>query len=139
MRRGSPLPDFQQEVLFYEKYLREDSMATIVLFWSISCQQCIHAFNVLADVRSRYKHVNIIAVHMPRSADDKNIQEIKRKYKQYRLQVPLLIDQNLVLSKQFGNHFVPSIYVFDNSGLRFAQAGQQNWRFFLQRIEKILS
>ncbi len=132
------MPSFEEMTALYDNYHRSSSAVTIVFFWSISCHQCVHVFNVARYLSEYYKDINLIAVHMPLSEADKNPQEIKQKYKGMYVKAPLYLDQDYLLSKRFGNRFVPSLYVFDENGLRYYQGAATNERFIIHHIEKIV-
>ncbi len=52
---------------------------TLIHFWSISCGLCKEAMPNVNEFRDKYKdQLNVIAVHMPRSEKDLDLDEIKK-------------------------------------------------------------
>ncbi|MBC3705982.1 redoxin domain-containing protein, partial [Bacillus pumilus] len=51
---------------------------TLIHFWSVSCHLCKEAMPQVNQFRDEYKdQLNVIAVHMPRSEDDLDLDKIK--------------------------------------------------------------
>lgn len=137
MKLGQPMPSMSGKWL-YTRYDRKGADVICVLFWSVSCTQCAEVLTVMRDIQTSYEQVRVLAVHMPRRAEDRDVQQIKSKYELSKLQAPLYIDDELLLTKRFSNRLVPSVYLFNRDGLRFVQAGTLSRRFLMHRIEKIL-
>ena len=52
---------------------------TLIHFWSVSCHLCKEAMPQVNQFRDEYKdQLNVIAVHMPRSEDDLDLEKSKR-------------------------------------------------------------
>ena len=52
---------------------------TLIHFWSISCHLCKEAMPLVNQFRDQYKdRLNVVAVHMPRSENDLNIEKMKK-------------------------------------------------------------
>lgn len=98
---------------------------TLIHFWSASCRQCKEAIRDVNYIRDRYKgQLNVVAVHMPRNADDNDLDTIKALVRLHDITQPVFVDNALILSDAFDNQFVPAYYVFDKHGqLRHFQAG----------------
>ncbi|MGM9923291.1 MAG: TlpA disulfide reductase family protein [Bacillus sp. (in: firmicutes)] len=113
---------------------------TLIHFWSISCHICKETMPNVNELRDRYSgRLNVIAVHMPRSEKDLDIDEIKAAAHKYGITQPIFIDGRLKLSKAFDNRFVPAYYVFDKTGrLRHFQAGGSGVKMIEKRIERVL-
>lgn len=135
MRRGDTLPSFEGATLLTKARRLKSDQPVIVFFWSVSCEQCEQAFQLIHKIRQFYPTVQIITVHMPRGKDDLNEEKVRLKYS---LQETAYHDEQLMVSNRFGNRFVPAFYVFDQKGLRFSHAGNHQYLVW-QRIQKILS
>lgn len=113
---------------------------TFFHFWSVSCYLCKEEMEEVKNLLKRYKDdLNIVSVHMPRSKEDKDITVVKRVAAQFNIHHPIYIDNDLVLTDEFENEYVPTYYVFDQSGfLRHYQVGGSGMRMLEQRIRRIL-
>src|SRR4051794_14301228 len=66
---------------------------TVFHFWSVSCHLCKEAMPQLNQLRDTYKDkLNVIAVHMPRSEGDLNIDEIKIVAGEHGINQPIFVD-----------------------------------------------
>lgn len=113
---------------------------TLIHFWSISCYLCKEAMPQVNEFRDRFKDkLNVVAVHMPRSEDDVNIEEIKRVAAEHDITQPIFIDNELKLTDAFENQYVPAYYVFDKTGvLRHFQAGGSGMKMLEKRVLRVL-
>lgn len=121
---------------------REDLLGgwTLIYFWSISCPSCVQQFEELRPILEQYKQLQWISIHMPRLEEDKDVKRVKRYVRRQKRTEPIVLDQELLLTKRFGAHFVPSFYLFDEAGLlRYYQAGNRSLRFLTQRLERLTS
>ncbi len=89
---------------------------TIIHFWSVSCSLCKDLLPKLYELANRY-HINLIAVHMPRSEYDKNIAQVKEVARSIGMKEPIYIDDNLYLTQLYHTRFVPTYYLFDDNQL----------------------
>ena len=112
----------------------------IIHFWSVSCQLCTDVMPEFHRLRNKYqKALNVVSVHMPRSKEDKDMNEIKSSAARYGMIQPVFVDNALNLTKQFGNQFVPAYYLFDRHGnLRHVQAGGGGMNLLELRIKRLL-
>ena len=52
---------------------------TLIHFWSVSCHLCKEAMPQVNQFRDEYKdQLNVVAVHMPRSEDDLDLEKSKK-------------------------------------------------------------
>lgn len=116
------------------------SKPTLFHFWSISCHLCKEAMPDVNGFRDKYiDQLNVIAVHMPRSEKDLDIEEIKNVAKEYDITQPIFIDNQHKLTDAFENQYVPSYYVFDSEGqLRHFQAGGGGMKMLTKRVNRVL-
>ncbi|WP_102027509.1 TlpA family protein disulfide reductase [Salirhabdus sp. Marseille-P4669] len=117
-----------------------NGLPTLIHFWSISCNSCKDALPNVNQLRKETKgKLNILAVHMPRSNEDKDFNEVKNIAKQYGITQPIYIDDDLYLSKKMKVKYVPAYYLFDANGLlRHVQSGKGSIRLLEKRIERVL-
>lgn len=116
------------------------SKPTLIHFWSISCHLCKEAMPQVNQFRDQYKDkLNVVAVHMPRSEDDLNIEEIKRVAAEHGITQPIFVDSQHKLTDAFDNQYVPAYYVFDKDGkLRHFQAGGSGMKMLEKRVNRVL-
>ncbi|MEB5473258.1 TlpA disulfide reductase family protein [Shouchella clausii] len=113
---------------------------TLIHFWSISCGLCKEAMPNVNEFRDQYKdELNVIAVHMPRSEKDLNIDEIKQVADEHGITQPIFVDNEHKLTDAFENEYVPAYYVFDKDGqLRHFQAGGGGMKMLTKRVNRVL-
>ncbi|QOR68388.1 TlpA family protein disulfide reductase [Cytobacillus suaedae] len=113
---------------------------TLIHFWSISCGLCKEAMPDINNFRDEYKDkLNVIAVHMPRSEKDLDLEEIKAVAAQHDISQPIYVDSNHKLTDAFENQYVPAYYVFDAEGkLRHFQAGGSGMKMLTKRVNRVL-
>jgi thiol-disulfide isomerase/thioredoxin len=114
---------------------------TLIHFWSISCHLCKEAMPQVNEFRDQYKDkLNVVAVHMPRSENDLNIDEIKKVAEEHNITQPIFIDSEHKLTDAFENQYVPAYYVFDKTGqLRHFQAGGGGMKMLEKRVNRVLA
>lgn len=124
---------------------REDlvgNIPTLIHFWSISCHLCKKAFPQINEFQEKYKSkLNVIGVHMPRSEEDLNLEEIKNVAAQHKLTQPIYVDdRDHTLTNRFENQYVPAYYLFDREGkLRHFQIGGSGLTMLEKRIIRLLN
>ncbi|MEI2664908.1 TlpA family protein disulfide reductase [Rossellomorea sp. LJF3] len=113
---------------------------TLIHFWSISCHLCKEAMPQVNEFRDRYSDkLNIMAVHMPRSEEDLNLDEIKKVAAEHDITQPIFVDSEHKLTDAFENQYVPAYYVFDKDGnLRHFQAGGSGMKMLEKRVNRVL-
>lgn len=114
--------------------------ATLFHFWSVSCDLCKTAFPYINQLRDDYNgKLNVVAVHMPRSNEDFDLDRVKNVARTYDISQPIYVDNNHVLTDEFSVRYVPAYYIFDANGkLRHFQAGESSIRLLLKRIERLI-
>lgn len=112
----------------------------LIHFWSISCHLCKVAMPMVNELRDTYNDkLNVMSVHMPRSEQDMNMDEIKQTAAEHQITQPIFIDDNLKLTDAFENKYVPAYYLFDKNGLlRHFQAGGSGMKMLEKRLVRII-
>ncbi|MBL4606649.1 MAG: TlpA family protein disulfide reductase [Pseudomonadales bacterium] len=98
----------------------------LVNFWATWCSPCLTEMPALDRLYRRYKNqgFSLLAVNTD-SHQRKRINTIARKL---ALTFPILLDENEVLSKQFGVSGMPASYVIDREGRLIAYIeGARDW------------
>jgi len=113
---------------------------TLIHFWSVSCHMCKEAMPDINDLRDEYKDtLNVIAVHMPRSEDDLDLNVIEQTALKHDISQPIFVDGEHKLTEAFDNQYVPAYYVFDKEGqLRHFQAGGSGMKMLRKRLNRVL-
>ncbi|MBU8877627.1 TlpA family protein disulfide reductase [Bacillus sp. FJAT-29790] len=126
-----------------EEVTKEDLIGekpTLVHFWSVSCHLCKEAMPEINELRDEYDdELNVMAVHMPRSEDDLDLDVIKQMALGHDIIQPIFVDSEHKLTDAFENKYVPAYYVFDHEGkLRHFQAGGSGMEMLKKRINRVL-
>ncbi|MGM0902543.1 MAG: TlpA family protein disulfide reductase [Bacillota bacterium] len=146
MKLREPIPELSQAKEWLNgEVSREDlvgEIPTLIHFWSISCHLCKKAFPQVNEFRDKYKgRLNVIGVHMPRSEEDLNLEEIKSVVADYDMTQPIYVDDHdHPLANRFENQYVPSYYLFDREGnLRHFQIGGSGMNMLEKRVIRLLN
>ncbi|MBM7586653.1 thiol-disulfide isomerase/thioredoxin [Bacillus pakistanensis] len=144
MKLRTPMPELNGATEWLNGEVKKEDLIgekpTLIHFWSISCHLCKEAMPQVNEFRDQYKDkLNVVAVHMPRSEDDLNIDEIKRVAAEHDITQPTFVDSEHKLTDAFENQYVPAYYVFDKDGqLRHFQAGGSGMKMLEKRVNRVL-
>ncbi|MCP8616041.1 TlpA disulfide reductase family protein [Salirhabdus salicampi] len=144
MRLRDEMPELSGETAWFNGSVsREDLVGdkpTLIHFWSVSCGLCKEAMPKVNEFRDQYQDkLNVIAVHMPRSEKDLDLDQIKAVAEQHEITQPIFVDNEHKLTDAFENQYVPAYYVFDEEGkLRHFQAGGKGMKMLEKRVNRVL-
>lgn len=144
MRLREPLPEMHGATEWLNGEVKREQLVgekpTLIHFWSISCHLCKVAMPMVNELRDNYKDkLNVVAVHMPRSEKDLNMDEIKQVAAEHSISQPIFIDHEHKLTDAFENQYVPAYYLFDHNGLlRHFQAGGSGLKMLEKRVNRVL-
>jgi len=144
MRLHTEMPELTGETTWLNGEVSKADLVgekpTLIHFWSVSCHLCKEAMPKVNEFRSEYKDkLNVVAVHIPRSEGDLDLEQIKEVAKQYDITQPIFVDNDLKLSEAFENEYVPAYYVFDAKGeLRHYLAGGEGMKLLTKRVNRVL-
>lgn len=145
MRLRDSMPELEgAEKWFNSRAIKKQevigSKPALIHFWSVSCGMCKNAMSKLNECRDAYKgELNVIAVHMPRSKKDYDLDEVERVARNYNISQPIFVDNALTLTNAYKNRFVPAYYIFDLDGkLRHYQSGGGGMKMLRKRVERLL-
>lgn len=145
MKLRAPMPELIGATTWLNGDVSKDELIgekpTLIHFWSISCHLCKEAMPKVNEFRDEFKEkLNVVAVHMPRSENDLNVEEIEKVANEHGISQPIFIDNEHKLADAFENQYVPAYYVFDKSGvLRHFQAGGSGMKMLEKRVNRVLS
>lgn len=113
---------------------------TFVHFWSSNSQLCKEAFEEINGYRDQFNDkLNIVAVHLPNSDEEKKIEVIENIVRKYNITQPVFVDNNLELVNAYAIKDVPAYYVFDIAGeLRHFQSGDSDLKILETKVNDLL-
>lgn len=145
MKLRDEMPELDGATVWYnsDAIKKEDLIGnkpTLFHFWSVSCELCKNAMPKINKFRDDHiDDLNVIAVHMPRSEKDLDLDDIKTVAKEHDITQPIFVDNAHELTDAFNNEHVPAYYVFDNKGkLRHFQAGDGGMKMLQKRVDRVL-
>ncbi|ALC80893.1 MULTISPECIES: TlpA family protein disulfide reductase [Bacillus] len=145
MKLRQPMPELTGATEWLNGHVEKEDLVgekpTLIHFWSVSCHLCKEAMPQVNEFRDQYKDkLNVVAVHMPRSEDDLDIEKIKQVAGDHDISQPIFVDSGHKLTDSFENEYVPAYYVFDKTGqLRHFQAGGSGMKMLEKRVNRVLS
>ncbi|SEB11164.1 Thiol-disulfide isomerase or thioredoxin [Thalassobacillus cyri] len=144
MRLREPMPELQGATEWLNGEVSKSDLLgnkpTLIHFWSVSCGLCKEAMPNVNEFREEYKDdLNVVAVHMPRSEKDLDLDKIKEVAAEHDITQPIFVDNKHALTDAFENQYVPAYYVFDEEGnLRHFQAGGGGMKMLRKRVNRVL-
>lgn len=145
MRLRDEMPELEGATVWYnsEPIEKKDLIGhkpTLIHFWSVSCEICKQTMRNIQEFRNNYKNeLHVIAVHMPRSEEDLDLEQIKQVAEEHDITQPIFVDNEHRLTDAFNNHYVPSYYVFDKKGqLRHRQSGNGGMKMLEKRLNRVI-
>ncbi|PGZ99469.1 thiol-disulfide oxidoreductase [Bacillus pseudomycoides] len=144
MKLREPMPSLEgATAVLNGEVVREELIGdkpTLIHFWSVSCHLCKEAMPSINEFRDDYKNkLNVIAVHMPRSEEDLDLEKVKEVAEEHGIVQPILVDNKHTITDSFENQYVPAYYVFDKNGvLRHFQAGGSGMQMLTKRVNRVL-
>lgn len=148
-----PLPEFTHKGA--SAWLNSDPLAVadlrgkvaLVHVWTFECWNCYRSFPWLADVEKRYTGRNFveIGVHTPEFEREKVPATIAAKTKEFGIEHPVMIDNDLSYWRALGNRFWPAWYIVDSRGVIRARvigeihAGDLRARAVEETIDELLA
>ncbi|MBS4198785.1 TlpA family protein disulfide reductase [Bacillus sp. FJAT-49732] len=145
MKLREPMPELEGATEWLNGQVTKDELIgekpTLFHFWSISCHLCKEAMPQVNQFRDDFEDkLNVVAVHMPRSEDDLDIEEIKKVASEHGIIQPIFVDSELKFADALENQYVPAYYVFDKEGkLRHFQAGGGGMKMLEKRVNRVLN
>jgi len=116
------------EPLNLEKDLR--GKVVLVDFWTYSCINCIRTFPYLRGWNAQYKDkgLMIVGVHSPEFEFEKKTDNVKRAVKDFKLEYPVVQDNDFKIWTAFKTQAWPQSYLVDKNGyIRYIHIGEGNY------------
>lgn len=145
MKLRDEMPELDGATIWYNTdSIKKQSLIgnkiTLIHFWSVSCELCKQSMTQVNNIRDFYKgQLNVIAVHMPLTEKDLNLEQVHKIAEEHDIIQPIYVDHEHILSNVFNNQYVPAYYVFDKKGrLRHRQSGDGGMTMLSRRINRLL-
>lgn len=110
-------------------------------FWTYSCVNCHRTFPHLKRWRKTYgdKGLEIIGVHTPEFAFEKDAANVERAVKDFGLSYPIVLDPEYAIWNLYGNQHWPHHYLIDREGyIVYDHAGEGGYAETEMHIQKAL-
>ncbi|MGH8598593.1 MAG: redoxin family protein [Gammaproteobacteria bacterium] len=90
----------------------------LVDFWTFDCWNCYNSFPWLTDLETRLKQqgLQVVGVHSPEFEREKVKASIVEKAKKFKLEHPIVIDNDMQTWRAFENRYWPAYYLVDRQG-----------------------
>ena len=144
MKLHEPMPELTGATAWLNGEVTKSELVgekpTLIHFWAVSCNVCKETMPEVNELRDKYKDdLNVVAVHMPLTGADNDMDKIRETAEQYGLTQPVFVDSEYKLTDAFENELAPAYYVFDREGqLRHYQAGRAGLDMVEDRIERVI-
>ena len=103
----------------------------LVDFWTYSCVNCIRTLPYLREWHSKYKNkgLTIVGVHSPEFEFEKIYENVSDSVKEFEIEYPIVLDNDLKIWKSFENRYWPAKYLFDKDGVtRYMHFGEGQYQ-----------
>ena len=148
MRIGTPMPSLEGATEWLKSSAAEvlkdaEGHPVLIHFWSVSCGMCKDNLPRVAEWREAYRDagLRVIAIHMPRYAEDTNVDSVRDAVAKYEINEALAVDNEHQLRDAFQNEpgYVPAYYLFDEQHkLKSFAAGEYGVKVIEPAIERML-
>lgn len=87
----------------------------MIYFWTFDCWNCYRSFPWLIAMEKRLQEEDfkVIGVHTPEFAHEKNRENIEKKVMEFKLEHPVMIDNDYSYWKLMQNRYWPAFYLLD--------------------------
>jgi cytochrome c biogenesis protein CcdA/thiol-disulfide isomerase/thioredoxin len=88
-------------------------------FWTYSCINCVRTLPHIMQWYKEYKDkgLEIIGVHTPEFAFEKNKQHVEDAVKRFNITYPVALDNNYQTWQTYDNHYWPAHYLINQDGM----------------------
>lgn len=90
----------------------------LIDFWTYDCWNCYRSFPWLNNLEVQYRKrgLVIIGVHSPEFDRERKRDNVVEKVKQFKLQHPIMLDNDFSYWQAMKNHYWPAYYLIDKRG-----------------------
>ncbi|MFX4303432.1 TlpA disulfide reductase family protein [Alicyclobacillus tolerans] len=145
LRLGTEMPSIEGATEWLNTQSRPqlaDNQVTLIHFWAVSCHICHETMDDLMRMVEKYtpQGLQVIAFHLPRIAEDANVQKVKEDISQFHLTQPVGLDHARAVADRFENEYVPAFFIFGKDGkLKFRAAGDKGFQKVESKIQEALA
>ena len=103
---------------------------TLVAFWTFACENCQANIAPYARLLAKYhpKGVEMISVHTPELRIEHDLDEVKKHIAKYKIDYPVLIDNDNANWNRWHVQVWPTLYVVDGNGIvKCRWVGELGW------------
>jgi len=111
-------------------------------FWTYTCINWLRTLPYVRAWAEKYKDQGlvVIGVHTPEFAFERNIDNVRREAKDFRVDYPIAIDNDYSVWLAFENHYWPALDIVDAQGLiRHHQFGEGEYERSEMIIQQLLA
>jgi thiol-disulfide isomerase/thioredoxin len=112
----------------------------LVQFWTFTCINWLRTLPYVRAWAQKYKdRFVVIGVHTPEFAVEHDVEHVRRAVRQMKIDYPVVIDNNSVIWRAFGNQYWPALYFADARGrVRDHHFGEGEYERSEKIIQKLL-
>jgi len=91
----------------------------LIDFWTYTCINCVRTLPHIVQWYKDYKNnrLEIIGVHTPEFAFEKNKEHVKNAVKKFNITYPVALDNDYKTWQAYDNHYWPAHYLIDQKGM----------------------
>src|SRR3954447_13759998 len=113
----------------------------LVDFWTYTCVNWLRTlpYRRAWDAKYREHGLTIVGVHTPEFGFERNVDNITRQSREFRVEYPIAIDSEYGVWRAFANHFWPALYLADADGrIRYHHFGEGEYAASEMAIQQLL-
>ncbi|MGT2446389.1 cytochrome c biogenesis protein DipZ [Ensifer adhaerens] len=114
----------------------------LVDFWTYSCINCIRTIPYVRAWAEKYRDQGlvVIGVHAPEFAFEKQIGNVEKAVRDFKITYPVAIDNNFAIWRAFSNSYWPAHYFIDAEGqIRYTHFGEGDYEGSERVIQDLLA
>jgi thiol-disulfide isomerase/thioredoxin len=114
----------------------------VVDFWTYSCINSLRNLPYLQAWAEKYKDAGLVVIgaHTPEFTFEKDLPNIERAVREYRVTYPVAIDSEYAIWKAFDNEYWPADYFIDGKGrIRYHHFGEGDYDESERVIQQLLA
>ncbi|MFA1822883.1 TlpA family protein disulfide reductase [Virgibacillus oceani] len=134
---GNMAPDFGLETLDGEEVHLSDYQGERILlnFWATWCGPCREE---MPDIQRLFEDKNVTVLGVNLTYSEGSIETVTDFVSQYKLEFPVLLDENSSVSQLYRIQPIPTTYMIDSNGkIQYKAFGAMDYEWMVQELEKI--
>jgi thiol-disulfide isomerase/thioredoxin len=113
----------------------------LVDFWTYTCVNWLRTLPYVRAWATKYGDdgLTVIGVHTPEFGFERNIDNVVRESRNFRVEFPIALDPDYAVWSAFANHFWPAVYIADVDGrIRYHHFGEGEYAAIEMVIQQLL-